>query len=103
MSQPAVSSTGFIHYPACFRPRRALNWIVLGSMYASYYMCRYNFRFATPGMDKEFGFDEAQITDILSAWSIAYGFGQLVNGLLCDRIGGRASMLIGAAGTIVIN
>jgi sugar phosphate permease len=72
-------------------------------MYASYYMCRYNFRFATPGMVKEFGFNTQDITQILSAWSIAYGTGQLVNGLLADRIGGRASMLIGAVGTIVIN
>lgn len=72
-------------------------------MYASYYMCRYNFRFATPGMVKEFGFDTQQITQILSAWSIAYGTGQLINGLLADRIGGRSSMLIGAAGTIIIN
>jgi OPA family glycerol-3-phosphate transporter-like MFS transporter len=103
MSQPAAPGSGRIHYPPGFRPRRALNWIVLGSMYASFYMCRYNFRFATPGMVSEFGFDEAQISDILSAWSIAYGFGQLINGLLCDRIGGRTSMLLGAAGTIVIN
>ena len=90
-------------YPPGFRPRRGLNWVILGLMYASFYMCRYNFRFATPGMEKEFGFDEVQITGILSAWSIAYGFGQLVNGLLADRIGGRAAMLIGAAGTIAIN
>jgi OPA family glycerol-3-phosphate transporter-like MFS transporter len=77
--------------------------VVLGLTYASFYMCRYNFRFATPYMEKEFGFDKLHITGILSAWSIAYGVGQLVNGLLTDRIGGRAAMLLGAAGTIVIN
>src|ERR1019366_3779754 len=70
---------------------------------ASYYVCRYNFRFATTGMIKEFGFSTTQITDMLSAWSIAYGFGQLVNGLITDRIGGKAAMLIGAAGTIIVN
>jgi OPA family glycerol-3-phosphate transporter-like MFS transporter len=90
-------------YPPGFRARRGLNWVVLGLMYASYYMCRYNFRFATPGMVKEFGFDEVQITGMLSAWSIAYGTGQLVNGLLTDRIGGKAAMLIGAAGAITMN
>src|SRR6185503_5979952 len=90
-------------YPPGFRPRRGLNWTVLGLMYASYYMCRYNFRFATPGMIKDFGFDEVQITGMLSAWSIAYGTGQLVNGLLTDRIGGKAAMLIGAAGAITMN
>jgi OPA family glycerol-3-phosphate transporter-like MFS transporter len=72
-------------------------------MYASYYMCRYNFRFATPGMVAEFGFSKSEITDMLSVWSIAYGTGQLVNGLLTDRIGGKAAMLIGAAGTITLN
>jgi OPA family glycerol-3-phosphate transporter-like MFS transporter len=90
-------------YPPGFRPRRGLNWVILGLMYASFYMCRYNFRWAAPGMEREFGFHHSQITGILSAWSIAYGFGQLINGLLADRIGGRSSMLIGAAGTIVIN
>jgi len=72
-------------------------------MYASYYMCRYNFRWATPGMVKEFGFDEVDITNMLSAWSIAYGTGQLVNGLLTDRIGGKAAMFIGAIGAITMN
>ena len=90
-------------YPPGFRPRRGLNWALIGLLYASYYMCRYNFRFATPGMVAEFGFSTLQITGMLSAWSIAYGTGQLVNGLLTDRIGGKAAMLIGAAGTIVIN
>ena len=90
-------------YPPGFRARRGLNWVVLGLMYASYYMCRYNFRFATPGMVEEFHFNTFQITSILSAWSVAYGFGQLLNGLLTDRIGGRAAMLIGAFGTISLN
>ena len=72
-------------------------------MYASYYMCRYNFRFATPGMVADFGFNKTDITGILGAWSLAYGTGQLVNGLLTDRIGGKAAMLIGAAGTIAVN
>ena len=80
-----------------------MNWGLIGILYASYYMCRYNFRFATPGLVEEFGFSTFQITGMLSAWSIAYGTGQLVNGLLTDRIGGKIAMLIGAAGTIVIN
>jgi OPA family glycerol-3-phosphate transporter-like MFS transporter len=92
-----------IHYPRGFRPRRGLNWFIIGLLYASYYMCRYNFRFATPGMIAEFGFSKSQITDILAAWSIAYGTGQLINGLFTDRIGGKAAMLIGATGTITAN
>src|SRR5437899_920051 len=90
-------------HPFNFRPRRALNWIMLGAMYGSYYVCRYNFRFATPGMIEEFGFNKVQITSMLASWSVAYGVGQLLNGLICDRIGGRASMVIGAVGTVGIN
>jgi OPA family glycerol-3-phosphate transporter-like MFS transporter len=101
MAAPATTST--LAHPPGFRLRRGLNWFILGAMYASYYMCRYNFRFATPGMVAEFGFSKSDITDMLSVWSIAYGTGQLVNGLLTDRIGGKAAMLIGAAGTIVLN
>ncbi len=92
-----------IHYPAGFRPRRGLNWSSLGLMYAAYYMCRYNFRFATPGMQTEFGFSTTQIADMIAIWSLTYGTGQLVNGLLCDRIGGKRSMQIGAFGTILVN
>lgn len=90
-------------YPPGFRPRRGLNWSALGLMYAAYYMCRYNFRFATPGMQEEFGFTTTQISDMLGIWSLTYGTGQLVNGLLTDRIGGKRSMQIGAVGTIVVN
>jgi OPA family glycerol-3-phosphate transporter-like MFS transporter len=90
-------------HPPGFRARRGLNWFVIGLLYASYYMCRYNFRFATPGLVHDYGFTTFQITGMLSAWSIAYGTGQLVNGLLTDRIGGKTAMLIGAAGTIIIN
>jgi OPA family glycerol-3-phosphate transporter-like MFS transporter len=103
MNPPAATTPSRHSYPKGFRARRGLNWVILGLMYASYYMCRYNFRFATPGMITEFGFSKTQITDMLSAWSIAYGTGQLVNGLLTDRIGGKAAMLIGAVGAISVN
>jgi sugar phosphate permease len=92
-----------LKYPPGFRARRGLNWGSLGLMYAAYYMCRYNFRFATPGMQAEFGFTTTQISDMLAIWSLTYGTGQLVNGLLTDRIGGKRSMQIGAFGTIVVN
>src|SRR3954470_4259955 len=103
MTQDEPSASVRPQYPKGFRARRGLNWGILGLAYASYYVCRYNFRFATPGMIEEYGFTNSQITDMLSAWSIAYGTGQLVNGLLTDRIGGKAAMFIGATGTIIVN
>lgn len=92
-----------IKYPPGFRTRRGVNWVILGAMYASFYMLRYNFRWAAPGIEHDFGFSHATIAKILSASYLAYGTGQLINGLLCDRIGGRVSMLIGAVGTIAMN
>ena len=92
-----------ISYPPGFRARRGLNWGAIGFMYASYYMCLYNFRFAGPGMNEEFGFDKTDLANIWVIWSLAYGTGQLVNGLFTDRIGGKWSMLIGAIGTIACN
>jgi len=103
MNSPAASAPLRLAHPPGFRPRRGLNWGALGLMYASYYMCRYNFRFAGPGMNKEFGFDAADLANIWVIWSLAYGTGQLINGLISDRIGGKAMMLIGAVGTIVCN
>ncbi len=89
--------------PAGFKPRRGMNWGIIGLMYASYYMCRYNFRFATPGMAEEFGFNAEDISNIFAIWSLAYGTGQLVNGLISDRLGGRTIMFVGAIGTIAMN
>lgn len=103
MNPPAANAPSNHSYPKGFRARRGLNWGALGLMYAAYYMCRYNFRFATPGMKEEFGFTTTQISDLLAIWSLTYGTGQLVNGLITDRIGGKRSMQIGAFGTIVIN
>lgn len=90
-------------HPPGFRARRGLNWFTVGLLYATFYMCRYNFRFAGSGMRAEFGWDAQQIADLAGWFSLAYGTGQLINGLFSDRIGGRATMLIGAVGTIVLN
>lgn len=103
MTHPAAHVPGHIHYPSGFRSRRGLNWFLLGLLYASYYMCRYNFDWAAPDLKKEYGFDNRDITRILGCWFWAYGVGQLVNGLLTDRIGGKRAMLIGAVGSIITN
>lgn len=90
-------------HPLGFQTRRGLNWFTVGLMYAMFYMCRYNFRFAGAGLRAEFGWSTGDIANLAAWFSIAYGTGQLFNGLICDRIGGRASMLIGAIGSILIN
>jgi len=92
-----------VHYPHGFRPRRGLNWAVVGLMYTSYYLCRYNFSYANKSIADEFGFTKSDMSTILSLNFVAYGCGQIINGLLTDRIGGKKAMLIGAIGTIAVN
>ena len=66
-------------------------------------MCRYNLPLASSAIKSEFGFSKAQIGSIITTALLAYAFGQIINGLLTDRVGGKRAMLIGAAGTIVMN
>ena len=91
-----LPSTGHPSYPPGFRARRGLNWGFIGLLYASFYLCRYNFSFANTAMSKEFGYDKGQIGWIISISLFAYACGQITNGLLTDKIGGKRAMLIGA-------
>jgi OPA family glycerol-3-phosphate transporter-like MFS transporter len=90
------------HAPG-FRARRGLNWGSIGLLYASYYLCRYNFPIANKHIAAEFEFSNTQMGWIISASLVAYAVGQMVNGFFTDRIGGRRAMLIGGVGTVLIN
>jgi len=102
MNESANAPVFVPHLPG-FRPRRGLNWAFIGLLYTSFYMCRYNLPLASSAISGEFGFSKAQIGSIITTALLAYACGQIVNGLLADRLGGRRAMLIGAAGTIVMN
>lgn len=103
MSSTLSSTPGHPKYPPGFRARRGLNWGFLGLLYTSFYMCRYNFSIANKSISEEFGFTRAQMGYIITTALFAYACGQIINGLLTDRLGGKRAMLIGAAGTIVMN
>src|SRR5512137_2015487 len=103
MSQSSSPSSSRFHYPAGFRPRRGLNWGFIGLLYTSFYMCRYNLSIANKSISEEFGFSRADIGLIITTWSLAYACGQIINGLLTDKIGGKRAMLVGACGTILMN
>lgn len=92
-----------IRYPQGFRARRGLNWASVGLLYTSFYLCRYNFSYANKAIADEFHFSKSDMSTILMLNFLAYGCGQIINGLLTDRIGGKRAMLIGAAGTILAN
>jgi OPA family glycerol-3-phosphate transporter-like MFS transporter len=103
MNQPAPTGSGSLTYPPGFRARRGLNWGFLGLLYTSFYMCRYNLSIANGAISKEFGFSRADMGTIITTSLLAYAIGQIINGLLTDRIGGKRAMLIGAAGTVTMN
>ena len=104
-SSPSTAATESPNHglPEGYRQRRGLNWATVGLMYTSYYFCRYNFSYANKAIADEFGFSKSDMGTILSMQFIAYGCGQMINGLLTDRIGGKRAMLIGAAGTVTVN
>jgi len=93
----------FAAHPPGFRRRRGLNWAFIGLLYTSFYMCRYNLPLAGGVIRREFGFSRAQLGTIITTQLLAYACGQIINGLLTDRFGGKRAMLIGATGTIVMN
>jgi OPA family glycerol-3-phosphate transporter-like MFS transporter len=92
-----------VHLPPGFRPRRGLNWAFIGLLYTSFYMCRYNFSIANAAISEEFGFSKADMGAIITTALLAYACGQIINGLLADHLGGKRAMLIGAAGTVMMN
>jgi len=90
-------------HPPGFRFRRGINWMLLGLTYASYYICRYNLAIAAPRVMDQFGFSNTGFGTINSARDWCYAFGQFVNGLLTDRLGGKQAMAIGGLLTIGLN
>jgi MFS transporter, OPA family, glycerol-3-phosphate transporter len=92
-----------VHHPPGFRRRRGLNWTFVGLLYTSFYTCRYNLPIANKSISEEFGFTKGQMGSIITTALLAYAFGQIINGLLTDRLGGKRAMLIGAAGTVIMN
>ena len=92
-----------LQHPPGFRARRGLNWSFIGLLYTSFYMCRYNFSIANRAISQEFGFSKANMGAIITTALLAYACGQIINGLLADRLGGKRAMLIGAAGTVTMN
>jgi len=92
-----------------FKRRRIWNWLPLGLTYAFLYMGRYNLKVS------QYAFEEISAGDgnplmgnadfgMIFMWgTIVYGFSFLINGPLTDRMGGRFSILTGAAGAMIMN
>ena len=67
--------------------------------YAAYYLCRLNFGQVQGAMGEELGLGPMALGKIVFAYTIAYVVGQLVNGVLCDRLGAKGMAATGAFGS----
>ena len=92
---PAVSVT----HSAEFRRRRVLNWLPLGLTYAFLYMGRYNI----VSLKDTNLISGATFGDVDAVGSLVYGLAFLINGPLADKLGGRATILMAAAGSAAAN
>jgi OPA family glycerol-3-phosphate transporter-like MFS transporter len=86
------------HTPEFLR-RRLYNWLPLGLTYAFLYMARYNMAV----LKTKQGITQHDYGNIDGWGSLVYGLSFLLNGPLADRLGGRKTILIAAAGALVAN
>ncbi len=90
-----------LNHSADFRRRRILNWLPLGLTYAFLYMARYNLTVSKNALGDLMSKEAFGI--IFAAGTITYAFSFLINGPLTDRIGGKRAILIGSAGSAIMN
>lgn len=86
-----------------YRARRQQNWIVLGLLYAVFYMSRYNFAAVMADLSKTFSWSNTQLGVFETMMPLVYGLSVVLNGPVADRIGGKKAFLFGAAGVVVMN
>jgi OPA family glycerol-3-phosphate transporter-like MFS transporter len=86
-----------------FRRRRTANWMVLGLLYAFFYMTRYNFAATMSELSRTFGWTNTQLGYFETMMPLVYGLSVVFNGPLADRIGGRKAFLFGAVGVTLMN
>jgi len=81
-----------------FVRRRLMNWLPLGLTYSFLYFGRYNIK-----QFQGIGLTELEYGTVFGVGSMVYGLAFLINGPLTDRLGGRATILIAAAGSAFAN
>lgn len=85
------------------KKRRRWNWIVLGLTYSILYFGRYNLSAIAGELDKSGVLSRKQFNEIDGVGLAVYGIAFLLNGPLTDRWGGRATILLAAGGSAVMN
>ncbi len=80
---------------------RILYSMIVG--YAIYYFVRANFSMAMPVFLKELGYTKTDLGIVLTLFSIVYGFGKFVNGVMADRANARYLMAMGLFMAGIVN
>lgn len=88
--------------PGFLRARRATLGAVM-FCYLFYYTGRQTFGFAIPGIQAELGLSKAALGWISAALLWSYAVGQMINGNLGDKFGGRRMMAVGAVASFALN
>ncbi|MEO8800343.1 MAG: MFS transporter, partial [Polyangiaceae bacterium] len=88
------------HKPG-YENRRRQNWLTIGLTYAFLYMGRYNMTVCAAALGDRLS--NQQFGTIIASGSITYGLSFWINGPLADRFGGRKTMIVGAAGSSIMN
>lgn len=84
-----------------FKRRRFWNWFPLGLTYAFLYFGRYNVNELTSALGAKT--DNKAFGIIFAAGTLVYGISFIINGPLTDKLGGRKTILMSAAGAAVAN
>jgi OPA family glycerol-3-phosphate transporter-like MFS transporter len=66
-------------------------------------MTRYNFAAVMANLAGTFGWTNTELGVFETMMPLVYGLSVVVNGPLCDRIGGKKAFLFGAVGVTIMN
>jgi len=94
---------GVVKQSWAFRRRRGQNWMLLGFLYALFYMSRYNFSATHTALEKMFGWGSSQMGVFETVMPLVYGLSVFLNGPVADRVGGKRAFLFGTVGAALMN
>lgn len=98
-----TTALGIPEHTAQFRRRRIENWLLLGFLYAAFYMTRYNYTAAAPTLADVLGWKNTELGIFETLMPLVYGLAVVFNGPLADRFGGKKAFLFGSVGVIIMN
>lgn len=92
--------------PALTPTQRAWRWRIFAVTwlaYAGFYFCRKNLGVTMPVLQKEYGWSNLELANVVFGYSLLYASGQFVSGMLADRFGSRFSVSLGLLIAVVSN